>query len=194
MAITNGYCTLVEFKARGDISSIDTTRDTFIEQMVDAASRWIDHYTGRQFYAASVTRYFTAVDVYTVLVPDLLSVTALKTDADGDRIYEDTWEATDYDLMPFNDTPYQWLEVTPNGARTFPLLNKGVEIAGSWGYASSAPHAVREACLLYAARLYARKDAVLGVSGNSALGEITTAVPADKDVERLLQTFKRMTL
>ena len=55
---------------------------------------------------------------------DLLSVTTLKTDEDGDRTYEITWATTDYDLMPYNATlesqaqPYSHLQTTPDGDYT----------------------------------------------------------------------------
>jgi hypothetical protein len=181
-------------KARFDVESVDASRDSFMEDIIEAASRWIDQYTGRVFYATSEARYFTAESSVMVRITDLLSVTTLKTDDDGDRTYETTWASTDYDLMPYNDVPYQWIEAAPNGVNLFTGMRRGVEINGSWGYASTAPHAVREACLLYAARLYKRKDAVLGVAGPSAMGQIVVPVPSDKDVERLLSSFVRVTL
>jgi hypothetical protein len=45
-----------------------------------------------------------------------------------------------------------------------------------------------------AARLAKRKDAVLGVSGPTQLGQITVKVPVDDDIARLLATYKRVTL
>lgn len=268
MTITNGYCTLTELKNRLDISSTDATRDAYMHQMIEAASRWIDNVTGRTFYALTATRYFTATDEYSVRVNGLLSVTTLKTDEDGDRTYETTWQTTDYDLMPYNDTPYLWVEVSPNSSYLFPLTRRGVQIAGSWGWTQTAltssatlaedldatetgvdvsagtafeigmtiridsevmfvdaistntltvrrgqngstaathttgaaitvfqaPAAVREACALYAARLYKRKDAVLGVAGVAQMGQIMTRVPEDKDIERLLEQYMRVTL
>lgn len=191
MAIVNGYCTLAEYYARnGEFTAgADTGRDGIIEAMIEAASRWIDRHTQRKFYASSETRYFTARCGYEVRVPDLLSVTTLKTDEDGDRTYETTWATTDYDLMPYNYTPYQWIEITPNGNNVFPLLRKGIEIAGSWGYASTTPDDINEACLLLSARLYKRKDTTFGILGNTRLGQVTMQVPKDEDIIGLLQAY-----
>lgn len=192
MAITNGYCTLAEFYERyGTISAADadTARDAKIEDHIEAASRWIDNETGRQFFASTDTRYFTAESSTRLKVSDLLSVTTLKTDEDGDRTYEVTWETTDYDLMPFNYTPYQWLEVTPNGDYYFPLVRGGVEIAGSWGYTSTTPPAIKEACLLQASRLYMREKAVLGVAGTTSLGTQTVKTPKDEDIRALIKAY-----
>lgn len=134
MTAVNGYVTLTDVKARLDLTVADTTRDAFIEQMIEAASRWIDQHTGRHFYALTATRYFTTDDPLALRVPDLASVSTLKADEDGDRTYETTWSATDYDLLPANDPPYQWIEVAPNGLHVFPRLRKGVQIAGIWGW------------------------------------------------------------
>lgn len=193
MAITNGYCTLQEFKDRlGNLTSTDAARDRYIEQMIEAASRWIDTYCSRRFYAATETLYFTAKESATLKVTDLISVTTLKTDADGDRTYETTWATTDYDLMPYNYTPKQWIEVTPNGLNYFPTLKKGVEIVGSWGYASTTPDAVNEACLLKSMQLYKRRVGINEVGGgNSVTGQ--TVVPSEKAIADLLAPYRKMT-
>jgi hypothetical protein len=190
VAITNGYCTLAEFYERYESVSADSgTQDTKIEDHIEAASRWIDRHTMRKFYATTETRYFTARDVLACNVTDLLSVTTLKTDEDGDRTYEVTWKTTDYDLMPYNDTPYQWLEVTPNGSYYFPTVRRGVEIAGSWGYVATTPEDIKEACLLQASRLFGREAAVLGVGGATALGTTTVKTPKDEDIFALLEHY-----
>jgi hypothetical protein len=191
MTIVNGYATLADLKTREKITTTDTTRDAHMEQMIEAASRWIDGITGRQFYATSATYYFTARDNFSLRVTDLLSVTTLKTDLSGARAYETTWDDTDFDLCPYNTPPYQWIEVAPNGLNLFPLTRRGVQIAGSWGYSATTPDAVNEACLLVAARLYKRKDAIFGVSGVSQLGQTILRLPKDDDVIGLLGDFTR---
>ncbi len=179
-----------------DISN-DEEDDSILENAVEAASRWIDHWTGRRFYAASETRYYTAEYADTLFVDDLLSVTTLKTDDDGDRTYENTWATADYDLMPFNATlesqpePFTWLEITPEGDFSFATIAKGVEIVGSFGYASTTPPAIVKACLLYAARLVKRKDVLFGVLGPASLGQIRLDIKPDKDVVALLRTYLR---
>ncbi|MCK9600784.1 MAG: hypothetical protein M0R06_17215 [Sphaerochaeta sp.] len=138
MTVINGYCTLADIKNRHDLTTTDATRDAGIEQMIEAASRWIDNTTGRQFYATIATRYFTAHADWQCKVDDLLSVTTLKTDTDGDRTYENTWTITDFELWPYNSTPYTRIEIAPRGTYAFPLIRKGVEIAGKWGYGEAS--------------------------------------------------------
>lgn len=190
MTVTNGYCTLSDLYARYEALSADSDDlDAKLEGHIEAASRWIDAYCQRTFYAVTATRYFTAQTGLVCNVKDLLTVTALKTDDDGDRTYETTWSTTDYDLMPANYPPYQWLEVTPNGLYVFPLLTKSVEIEGTWGYVATAPPDIKEACLLQAARLFAREATVLGVSGATALGTTTVKAPKDEDIKGLLEPY-----
>lgn len=143
MATTNCYCTLTELKARLGIS--DTTDDASLKLAMESVSRWIDQYCRRFFFVETRTRYFTPDCPDQLDVPDVLSVSAsgLITDSDGDRTYEDTWAATDYDLLPLNallespPRPYTRLAVTPNGSYTFPLVTKGVSILGKWSFAEN---------------------------------------------------------
>lgn len=194
MAITNGYATLSEIKARLAVPTADTGDDTVLEAVIEAASRAIDGFTGRQFYATSATRYFTAEAGDLLFVDDLLSVTTLKTltaNSAGTRTYGDTWATTDYDLEPFNVTPYTRIRTNPGGRYAFPTEAKGVEIAGSWGYSSTAPDAINEACLIQAARLFKRKDAPFGVLGSENMG-FARLMEFDPDVRTLLEPYRRL--
>jgi hypothetical protein len=196
MSIVNGYCTLAEIRARLQFVTADTADDTILESVVTGVSRWIDGYCGRHIYAATETRYYTAEFSDEVAVDDLLTVTSLGTDADGDRVYEDTWATTDYDLEPANATadggPYTRIAIAPQGRYGFPVgARKGVKIAGSFGYASSTPAQIKEACLLQCERLYKRKDAPFGVIGSAEMGQMMVVPKLDPDVQILLAPFVR---
>ena len=134
------------------------------------------------------------------LVEDLLTVTTLKTDADGDRTYESTWATTDYDLEPYNAPrasparPYTRIVTAPNGVYTFPSIRKGIEIAGSWGFLATTPPAVKEACLLQCVRLFMRKDTPFGVTGSAEMGHLSVIPKLDPDVKLLLDPFKKIGL
>lgn len=200
MAITNGYATLAELKARLNIT--DTSEDTILEAVIEAASRSIDSETGRVFYAASETRYYTAEDYTVLFVDDLLEVTSLKSDINADRVYETEWTTTDYDLEPYNarsatgeKVPYTRVRLAPYSTRSFPTVRKGVEIVGSWGYCATGSHpkAINEACLLMAARLFKRKDAPFGVLANPEFGAINLP-RLDPDVRLLIRPYVRPTI
>ncbi len=196
MTVTNGYCTLAELRARLQFQTADTADDAILESVIMGVSRWIDNYTGRRFYAASDTRYYTAEFADEIAVDDLLSVTSLSTDDDGDRTYETTWAATDYDLEPSNaatdSQPYTRICTSPQGRYAFPTGRKGVKLVGSFGYASSTPAAIKEACLLQCERLYKRKDAPFGVIGSAEMGQMMVIAKLDPDVQLLLSGFRRM--
>lgn len=183
MAITNGYATLVEIKRRLKVDEYgDIEDDGKLESVVDGVSRAIDAYTGRWFYSASQTRYYTAEDANELEVDDLLSITTLKTDEGSDRIYERTWASDDYDLWPYNAStdgkPYTEIHTTPQGDYAFPSTWRGVEIAGAFGYSATTPPQVKEACLLLCEQIFKRKDAVFGIVGTMG-GEQLMRIAAD---------------
>lgn len=137
----NLYVTRADVKDR--IALPDTDDDAVLDAILEAVSREIDLWTGRQFWAVRQTRYFTPTRADCLLLPpgtDLLAVTTLKTDDGGDRTYETTWATTDYDLEPIHAAqmspprPFWEIVTAPNGSYAFPTIRRGVEIAGKWGY------------------------------------------------------------
>jgi len=201
MSITAGLCTLTEIRARLQFASTDTTDDAMLESIVTGVSRLIDNYCGRKFYAdtADATRYYTAEFSDVLFLPDdLISVTTLKTDTDGDRTYETTWATTDYDLEPLNaaldSAPYTRISTTPAGRYGFPTIAKSVQIVGKFGYATTVPAPVKEACLLQCERLYKRKDAIFGVLGSAEMGQMVVLPKLDPDVQLLLSGYLRISV
>lgn len=190
--MSNEYATRAQLKERLGIT--DAANDAALDEVLEGVSRAIDDYCGRRFYAATETRYYTAVEANLLTVDDLLTLTTLKTDGDGDRVYEDTWATTDYDLEPYNASlegrPYWRIRTTPNGKLSFPKVRKGVEIVGSWGYRSTVPVQVREACLLQSARIHRRRDQPYGVYGMPASGTAVFISRIDPDVQALLAPFR----
>ncbi len=195
MAITNGYATLVEIKARLGIVTGDTADDTKLESVVEGISRAIDNHCGRRFYldGSDATRYFTPEFADLLYVGDLVSVTSLFTDEDGDRTYERTWAATDYDLEPFNAAldswPYTTILTTPKGLYTFPVgISKGVKMVSKWGW-PAVPKPIAEACLLAGEKLFKRKDAIFGVVGSPEMGVLKQMMRDDPDLAILLEPY-----
>ena len=142
---------------------------------------------------AATVRYYTASQSGKVLIADCVSLSAVATDADGDRTYEDTWTATDYDLLPENaaadNEPYTTLAVAPGGDYGFPVgIRKGVKMTGVWGW-PAVPSAVRGACLLRAAWIFKRRDTPLGMAGSTDLGLVRVG-RWDPDFERMLESYR----
>lgn len=174
--------------------------DPIMEQIINTASRAIDNYCRRQFFTEVQTRYFKASCYSAIALNDFSTMAGtgagVKTDIDGDGTFETTWSASDYVLWPYNaytdGRPFTEVRIADNGNHYFPTdVEKGVEITGTWGYSATAPEAVKEACLILAARLYRRKDAPFGVSGPNQFGQLQIIDKFDSDVKMLLAPYVR---
>lgn len=201
MAIINGYATLTEFKAVLDIPADFTAKDSLLERAIEGASRRIDGWCNRRFVPAgtaagsATARTFVPQSARVCYVDDVANTAGfvLRTDTDGDGVFETTWAADDYQLEPLNDLSkgrpaYRIMAVD----ELFPMGNwrAQVQVTANWGW-PAVPHDVREACLLLAGRQFKRGDALLGVAGYSDLGPITVR-SVDPDVEALLRPYRRI--
>ena len=115
---------------------------------------------------------------------DLVSVTSLKVDRDGDGTFEETWvQGTDYALEvapgKYNTAakgeawPYT-AAVVITGGKLFPYVWMWshlvrVQVVGTFGWASP-PYNVKTAALLLAPDLFRRKDAPFGIAGVNEFG------------------------
>lgn len=209
MSVTNGYASLAELRAKLAFGAANTASDTQLEQIIEASSRWIDRYCNRRFYGAAETRYYTAQEIGELEIDDLTSLSALKTDEDGDGTYETTWSASDYSLRyghnynaALDGKPYTSIQVSEASGREFPVaIRKGVLVQGVFGYVASTtaatgcPDPVHDAALLVAERIYKRKDAPLGVAGPLALGAQPvriTSLTVDPDIKALLDPYRKV--
>ena len=200
MAISDGYATLADVKAALRIT--DTVDDSLLEISIEAASREIDGWCERVFTQSTATRIYRPTDAFTVDVDDLQTVTTLKTDADGDGVFDTTWSTADYQLNPLNGiaggitTPYTTLKAV--GSYLFPIYEPrnvnsqeaSIQIAGVWGW-PSIPTAVKQACIILSMRQFKRYDSPTGVMGFGDLGVMRVG-RVDPDVEKLLMPFRRM--
>lgn len=119
----------------------DTDKDESLLSVIEGISRMIDKYCDRFFYVWEGAKYFdgSADPLY---VDDLLSIdtSGLVTDEDGDLDYDNTFEATDFHLLPYNLFPKSRIYLADNSNYSgFGFgVRKGVKITGKWGYNSSA--------------------------------------------------------
>ncbi|MCC7372525.1 MAG: hypothetical protein IT306_29195, partial [Chloroflexi bacterium] len=94
--------------------------------------------------------------------------------------------------------PYWRIESAPSGSYSFPVcVPRGVQIAGSWGFASTTPDVVENACLFQAALEHRSGYAPLGTSGSGNVGlsdhfasdvRLTGLHPVTR---RLLEAYRR---
>lgn len=198
MAITNGYMSLEDFKARQNPEIDEPDNDTQIENVIEAVSRTIDQVLTKRrgvmtrFYttASDETRIYRARFEDLCVIDDLLTVTSVKTDTTGDGTYDTTLTA--YRQLPVNngldtDEPSYALGINPGGT-SFSLLPYGVEVVGTFGFSTEAaqPDAINEACFLAASRLWARRDSLFGLSGTTAIANDAVEDAIIKDPEIML--------
>lgn len=193
------YADLLLFKAYIGAGQNDTADDAIMQGSLDAATSFIDMFTGRSFRAETgVAKRFTPTSPgFLDLIPDIRTVTTVKLDDDGDFTFGTTLAATDYYLTPLIPLPdagiYQRIQIAPNSSMAFAWgASTQVEITGDWGYVvnGAPPASIIQACLLQASRLFSRKGAPFGVLENTDLGQYTRIAKIDPDVESLLRPYK----
>lgn len=207
MSIVNGYATLTEVKAAARIPTGDTLDDDLLEVSIEAASREIDSYCERVFYQTGsagtpVARVYIPEDLFVVQTDDIISVTTLKTDSNGDGTFDQTWASSDYQLEPLNGiaggitTPFTRIRAV--GTFLFPTYEPrnvdanqaSVQVTGVFGFAS-IPTAVKQACIISSLRLYKRLESPTGVLGFGDVGVVRVG-RVDPDVERLIGPYRKV--
>lgn len=200
MTISNGYATQVELKQMLGIPSSDAIDDSLLDMAVESASRMVDDYTRRRFWADTnaTARKYRARHADFIYVDDFQPSTggytvAVATDDNDDGTCETTWTVTtDYQLEPVNTSDNisraQNLIVAVGG-RSFPLVGNRtrVQVTAKWGW-PAVPAAVKYATLLIAEDLFKSKDAPFGVAGFGDVGVLR--VRANPKAVELLEPFR----
>ena len=152
------YASITDFKAYARITSTDTTDDGVIGDILESASKLIDTETRRTFYARVETRLYDVPKTDTLYIEDddLLTVTTL---TNGDSTVLTT---TDYILLPANSYPKYAIKLKDSSTYSWKEDSSGnseqaISILGTWGYSSSAPADIKEACLEIATAFYHRR-------------------------------------
>ncbi len=137
----NLYADLEALKGRGALNITGDDQDDRLLSLLEAASRWIDRYCNRHFYVVKETRVFDGGGPW-LWLPDLIRVETLRSDNDGDGVFETLWKASQYRLEPANaeptkpwGRPYQRvMAVGDVGKAVFPRGIGAVSINGWWGF------------------------------------------------------------
>lgn len=169
----NEYVQLDDLKATLDLAT-ETFADADITRAIAAASRAIEDICARRFWLdadAEQVRYYTARSRKLLEVDDLVVLTSLLTDSNGDGVFEQTWAVnSDFVLEPLNAAadiePYTAIRRHPNGSFRFPgSLPRGVKVTGQFGW-PAVPDGIVEATGILATRLLRRsREAPFGVIG-----------------------------
>ncbi len=199
MTITNGYLTTAEARTYAGLSDLADTE--LLDDVVTAVSRAIDNACQRTFFqqAAQARTFVTqSADLLTLgAFNDLVSITTLKFDRDGDGVFEETISATNFGLLDsdFPETgPYTavelynqtWFPVPGGTAGTG--RTKLTQVTGTWGW-PAVPAQVKQACRLQVARVMKRQESPLGVAGFGEFGVVRVS-RLDPDIDAMLQPYK----
>ena len=164
----------------------DNDDDAQLALAITAASRAIDRLCRRQFgfVAAPEARYYPPRwdrrrCAYVVDTDDLMTTTGLLLD--GESVGSPV-------LLPRNAAAKArpWttlvLDSTPDSE---------VEVTARWGW-TTIPDTVKEACLLQASRVFARRGAPFGIAGSPDSGsEMRLLARVDPDVAVSLEDYRR---
>ena len=173
--------------------------DLDVRRSVVAASRAIDEICGRRFWLdsdANHVRYYQGCGDR-VWVDDIVEVTSVEVDTNGDGSFGSAWtENDDYLLAPLNAAADGWpwtrLEVHPNSGSYFPHYPRSVKVTGQFGW-STVPEAIKAATGILAERVMVRmRQAPLGVQQFGLDGEAVQIARTDPDVAMLVAPYVRV--
>ena len=151
--MANAYADLATLKSPAVLNVPDDAHDARLLGMLEAVSRWIDGYCGRQFFATHGEQRFDGTGKASLTLPDLVSANEVRVrDAYGSW---EVWPSGDWLLYPLNAAPttpggrpYTRVMLASGTYRRLPLSRAGVAVSGIWGYVD------------------VREDAGLQVAGN----------------------------
>lgn len=137
--MANVYADLATLKSPAVLNASGDTHDARLLGMLEATSRWIDGYCGRQFAATHGERKFDGTGRASLTVPDLVSVSTVRVrEGSGEWM---AWLSADWLLYPLNAAPtepggrpYTRMMLASGTHRRFPLSRAGVAVSGVWGY------------------------------------------------------------
>ena len=181
----NFYTSVEQLKSRLGIT--DTVDDFEVQLAVQAAAAWIEQFTGRFFWNETGTRTYRNTSIQECEIDDLISVTTLKTDEDGDGVFETNWTPSQYQLevtqFEYNQASKgEWWPYTKIYALGVPGGNylpyvwawssqNRVQVVGQFGWLN-VPVLIRQASLQLASDYLKLKDAPFGIVGAGDFGPV----------------------
>jgi len=185
----------------------DTVDDNRLTLAADAATQIVQAYCDRHFVqqATATARVFTALDPWMLEVDDISTTTGLviKTDEDGDGVFETTWATSDYQLEPLNGKQigqnWPYTRIRAIDAREWPLEygQAVVQVTARWGWANPddaadyLPHPVEQAAQIQATSIFKSVDAPLGIAGFGDIGIMRLRQAIHPVAAALLAPYRR---
>src|SRR5512139_154293 len=212
------YASITELKLQIDKTGATGTGDPAnLQLLLDAATDAINSYTnhpdGFVALAVATARTYNGEGGPYQWIDECTSISLVEVkDSPTDSTYQ-AWAATDWvsfsgdpEAPDFNRTPYTAIMVTPNG--TYSHFTSGrfttrrgfmpdttvargtptVRVTAKWGYATTCPNRVKEACLIQAARWFKRGESSWAdAMAPAQFGTLMFTQVLDPDVEAMLR-------
>jgi hypothetical protein len=181
------------------LNAEDTSLDSVISEILEAASRQIDGDCGRVFYLETEARLFRVDDTRAVRFVDLVVTddTEVLIDLNGDDTVETELLASQYRLLPLTNARgqvsarYDRLVARPQSGRSL-VPGQLVQITSDWGCVGTDGHAPGDivmACNLRALRLFARRETPLGAVAVPTMGMVGMIRGKDQDYQDLIRPW-----
>ena len=201
------YCTYAEIKAVMPDSPLvqmgQTEHATAFDALITRASRLIDREVGawpNYFYPTTddAIRYFDGNGEEELWIDECMSITTLAVAESGETCSTGytTWSSTEYEVWPYNYSetgqPIMRLDINMNGDKgNFPPYRKAVKLTGVFGYSSTPPEDIKQACIIQVVRWYMRaKQSYQDAGANVDLGSMVYVQQLDPDIKELLHAYR----
>lgn len=181
------------YAALADLQDRITNRGTVVnslESVLDAASTAIERRCSRVFTLSPEPseRRFRPMLADLANVPDIGSSVGVTVSVGGG----DSWRTLtpeEFDLAPYDaateSRPFSQIITSGLFSRS---VRPTLKVSARWGW-PAVPADITEAVLLFAARLWSRRDSPAGVAGFGDYG-VVRVTAADRDVAALLEPYE----
>jgi hypothetical protein len=170
------------------------------ERAITSASRAIDTAVNRWFYAdqeADVERVYTPDRALTLEIDDLIKLTEVAIDRNGDGTFEEVWTAnSEFFLEPLNaeanSVPWERLKVRKACGKRLPLTERSVRVTGKFGWAEVPPEIVEATGILATKLIRRAREAPFGILAVALeTGTAIRLARTDPDIATLIDAFTR---
>lgn len=177
ISVSNGYTTAADLASYMTVSAVTYADD--LAAAINTASRQIDGWTARRFYAdaTATARVYWAKDTRVLLIEDCHQIASVALSSHDDGTYDYSYAAGTYSAEPLNGVadgvsglPVWRLrfatDVLPTQTKLPPI-----QVTAKWGWAT-VPEPVRQACLIMAGEIFKLREAPFGVAGFGEMGAV----------------------